>query len=204
MVNSILNTKVNYPEIKKLDAEDKDYDASMYEVYILGMSVIIALGQAKYTFIDEDIIYYPIYLVKDDKVTTQIGVYEIMANQLPNIIDEDGDVELEKIDVPLLYKFVTPMLLKNTVGKLKSTPDNKKNETEVTNINQKTTREEGDEDTSDEDTDDNDVSEDGEESEESEEDDREKSQEKEYDELDSKLPEQNETQSELELSEYKE
>ena len=112
MVNSILNSDINYPELKKLDSEDKSFDASMYEVNILGVDVVIALGQAKYVFIDDNIIYYPIYLVKDDKVSKQIGVYEIMSEQLPNIVDEDGDVDLTKIDEPLLYKFATNELLK--------------------------------------------------------------------------------------------
>ena len=107
MVNSILNPKINYPEIKKLDADDKNFDASMYEINILGADIVIALGQAKYAFIDDDIIYYPIYLVKDDKVSKQIGVYEILSDQLPNIVDEDGDIDLTQIDEPLLYKFVT-------------------------------------------------------------------------------------------------
>lgn len=111
MVNSILNPDINYPELKKLDSEDKSFDASMYEVNILGVDVVIALGQAKYVFIDDNIIYYPIYLVKDDKVSKQIGVYEIMSEQLPNIVDEDGDVDLTKIDEPLLYKFATNELL---------------------------------------------------------------------------------------------
>ena len=71
MVNSSLNPKINYPEIKKLDPEDSEYDASLYEINILGIDVIIALGQAKYAFIDDNIIYYPIYLVKDDRVTEQ-------------------------------------------------------------------------------------------------------------------------------------
>lgn len=48
MVNSILNSEINYPEIKKLDSDDTDYDASLYETTILGVDVIIALGQAKY------------------------------------------------------------------------------------------------------------------------------------------------------------
>ena len=113
MVNSILNSDINYPELKKLDSEDKSFDASMYEVNILGVDVVIALGQAKYVFIDDNIIYYPIYLVKDDKVSKQIGVYEIMSEQLPNIVDEDGDVDLTKIDEPLLYKFATNELLKD-------------------------------------------------------------------------------------------
>jgi len=113
MVNSILGKakEINYPEIKILDPEDKNFDASMYEIMVLGKDIIIALGQAKYTFIDDNIIYFPIYFVKDGSFSTQIGVYEIVADQLPNIIDEDGDVILDDIDSPLLYSYVTPEML---------------------------------------------------------------------------------------------
>jgi len=112
MVTSILNSDINYPEIKKLNSDDTDYDASLYETSILGVDIIIALGQAKYTFIEKDIIYYPIYLVKDDRVTFQLGVYEIMESQLPNVVDEDGDVDLDSIDEPLIYRFVNVEMLK--------------------------------------------------------------------------------------------
>ena len=194
MVNSILNTKINYPELKKLDGEDKDYDASMYEVYVLGVTVVIALGQAKYTFIDDDIIYYPIYLVKDDKVSKQIGVYEIMANQLPNIIDEDGDVELDKVDQPLLYKFVTPMLLQSTTKNITTSPEYNK-------PNQKKDKNDAEGDEVDGDADDgDDVDGDAVDDDAVDGDDREKIQ----DELDISLPEQNEKQVELELGEYTE
>lgn len=112
MVNSVLNSNINYPEIKYLDPEDKKYDASMYSITVLNINdIIIALGQAKYDFIDDNIIYFPIYLVKNDRVNTQIGVYEIMANELINITDEDNDIELERINEPLLYSFVTPELI---------------------------------------------------------------------------------------------
>jgi hypothetical protein len=126
MVNSILNPKINYPEIKKLDPEDKSFDASMYEITVLGEVIIIALGQTKYAFIDDNIIYYPIYLVKDDTVSKQIGVYEILSDQLPNIIDDDGDVDLESIDDPLLYKFVTVEMLSGSKKKVSN--ENKKSD----------------------------------------------------------------------------
>ena len=45
MVNSILNSKINYPEIKKMDSEDNSFDASMYEIDVLGIDIVIALGQ---------------------------------------------------------------------------------------------------------------------------------------------------------------
>ena len=81
MVKSILDNTINYPEIKKLDKNDLQYDASVYEIEILGKEQEIALGQPKYAFISNNIIYYPIYLVVNDKVTSQIGVYEILANR---------------------------------------------------------------------------------------------------------------------------
>jgi len=34
-------------------------------------------------------------------------VYEVLADRVPNIMDEDGDVELGLLDEPLLYSFVT-------------------------------------------------------------------------------------------------
>jgi len=117
MVNSILNPEINYPEIKKLDSDDTDYDASLYETTVLGIDIIIALGQAKYTFIDKNIIYFPIYLVKNDRVVNQLGLYEIMESQLPNIVDEDGDIDLDNIDTPLIYKFVTSEMLKDAENK---------------------------------------------------------------------------------------
>ena len=40
MVNSILNSKINYPEIKILDPEDKNFDASMYQISLLGKDII--------------------------------------------------------------------------------------------------------------------------------------------------------------------
>ena len=113
MVSSILNDTVNYPETRKLDDDDRNFDATLYENTILGVDIIIALGQGKYTFVEKNIIYYPIYLVKDDKVDMQIGIYEALATEVPNLTDEDGDVNIEKLNSPLLYSFVNKDLLKH-------------------------------------------------------------------------------------------
>ena len=127
MVHSILNPNINYPEIKTLDPDDKSFDATLYEINVLGEDIIIALGQSKYTFIEDHIIYLPIYLVKDDKVSLQIGVYEIMSDQLPNIIDDDGDIKLEDIDNPLIYSFINLKLLSEDDGDDTTNKKNKKN-----------------------------------------------------------------------------
>ena len=187
MVNSILNPKINYPEIKKLDPEDVNFDASMYEIMVLGQDIVIALGQAKYAFIDDNIIYYPIYLVENDKVSKQIGVYEIMSDQLPNIVDEDGDIELKDIDEPLLYKFVTvEMLIGKNSQKRGSKTDNFK-EDEDNDMDQKEKEPE----------------EDGQETDTSSDDDSDKNEEADKEEAKTVLPEQTLQQMETEHDEYK-
>ena len=42
MVRSILDGSINYPELRKLDDEDKEFDASVYESFLLGHDTLIA------------------------------------------------------------------------------------------------------------------------------------------------------------------
>lgn len=113
MVKSILDPSINYPEIRKLNDEDKGYDTSIYEANIFGKDIIIALGQEKYSFVDKNIIYFPVYIVKDNQVDTQIGVYEIMANKQSDILDDDGDIDVNELGDLLLYSFVDESLITN-------------------------------------------------------------------------------------------
>tara|TARA_B100001057_G_scaffold165589_1_gene166273 strand:- start:23483 stop:25201 length:1719 start_codon:yes stop_codon:yes gene_type:complete len=110
MVQSILDKSINYPPIKKIEIDDVNYDATAYDVDIYGFNKTIALGQAKYAFIDKNIIYFPIYLIIDDHVTAQLGVYEIFSNELINVTDEDGDIDLTKLGQPLLYIFAEDVI----------------------------------------------------------------------------------------------
>ena len=111
MVKSVLDDTIEYPESKILDKSDKDFEASTYEIPLFDMDVMIALGQPKYSFVEKNIIYYPIYLVKNKMVDTQIGLYEIKSSDLPSLIDEDGDINLALLNEPLLYSFVDKNLL---------------------------------------------------------------------------------------------
>ena len=106
MVNSILVPDIKYEEPTTLMPEDKNQEVSIYEITLYGKDEEVALGQAVYTFIERNLVYYPIYLVKNDKVTKQIGLYEVFADDIVNILDADGDVELEKLSSPLLYGYV--------------------------------------------------------------------------------------------------
>ena len=52
------------------------------------------------------------YLVVDDQVKVQIGIIEIPMENLPSIVDEDDDLDPERIPDPILYDFVTKEYLK--------------------------------------------------------------------------------------------
>ena len=110
MVRSKLNPDVNYREYKQLERDDADYDATMYEVELLGKEIRIAIGRGKTD--KKDLIYYPMYLINtDDRVVKQIGVFEIRADQASDVLDDDDDLDIDKLPHPLIYSFVTAAML---------------------------------------------------------------------------------------------
>jgi predicted NAD-dependent protein-ADP-ribosyltransferase YbiA (DUF1768 family) len=116
MVNSKLNSSINYKENKTIDSEDLKYNTNAYDSEILGIPLEFALGKEKYTYMSKNIIYYPIYVLKGDVIKSQIGVYEIMAESKLGILDEDGDIDVSKLDSPLLYSFVTEEFIKKAIN----------------------------------------------------------------------------------------
>lgn len=112
MVKSLLNSTINYPEIKKIENEDIDFESTSYGLTLFGMEVTVALGQPKYDFLDKEIVFYPLYLIKDEKVNMQIGIYEVIVSEIPKITDADGDIIL---NIPLLYTFVNKRLIETVL-----------------------------------------------------------------------------------------
>ena len=118
MVRSRLDPSVNYTELKSIDPSDSketNYRAPLYEAVVMGINTIISIGQIKNTFIEKNIVYYPIYLIKSDKVISQIGVYELFEETVASILDDEGDINLDKTPPPLIYSFVTKTLIQKAV-----------------------------------------------------------------------------------------
>ena len=113
MVLSRINDNVNYPELKRVDKEDINKKANLYETNIKDVDILIAIGNAQNAFEQEDnILYFPIYFLKRNNKVFQIGVFEIAADQLPEYLDEDGNFDVEKANEPLIYdSFVTTEML---------------------------------------------------------------------------------------------
>jgi predicted NAD-dependent protein-ADP-ribosyltransferase YbiA (DUF1768 family) len=119
MVLSKINKDVSYPELKSVDPGDLKMEANLYQLEILGVDVIIAVGNSKNTFENENIMYFPIYLVKKNNKVIQIGVYEIKASDYITYLDDYNNLDVEKMNEPLIYTFVTAGML----NKLRLEPD---------------------------------------------------------------------------------
>lgn len=115
MVLSRLNDTVSYPELKKVDREDRKTEAITYQTELQDVDVMIALGKPKHTFADQDIVYFPIYLVCADGTAVQVGVYETKTrvdNQdYTRFFGQDGSVDIAAIGLPLMYSFATKKYL---------------------------------------------------------------------------------------------
>jgi predicted NAD-dependent protein-ADP-ribosyltransferase YbiA (DUF1768 family) len=112
MVSSKINDSIQYKESKIVDAEDKGYASTVYEMKIHGETIEFVLGKQKYTYSGKNVLYFPIYLVRNNRIKSQIGVYEIEANHAIHILDKDGDVDLDGFDEPLLFSFVSIEFIK--------------------------------------------------------------------------------------------
>ena len=110
MVISSINNKINYNETKSIHKDDIDYKTSIFNGDIYGKKIAFVLGKPKFDYITNNIIYFYIYLVKNNKEFIKIGLYEC-NDKYSNILDESNEIIIEKLDKLLLFSF-TPNLIK--------------------------------------------------------------------------------------------
>jgi predicted NAD-dependent protein-ADP-ribosyltransferase YbiA (DUF1768 family) len=141
MVKSKINDNIVYHEYSHLEKEDFNYRTPLYNLKIMGITVIVGVGQLNYRYSKRyGVVYVPIYLFNQyDEFIKQIGVYEMTTNEVK--MDDSGDVEINKL-TPLLYgTFVNTTLLRQSlvsrekptaVGVTNTKPNvSKNNETKV-------------------------------------------------------------------------
>jgi len=107
MVASKLNSSVNYVETMKVENQDKKTEKEMYQLEIFGVNCIITIGEPINKFLENNIIYVPIYLLKKNRKVLQIGVYEFDKKKISfNILDDELLYKFISESSPLLYSFV--------------------------------------------------------------------------------------------------
>jgi predicted NAD-dependent protein-ADP-ribosyltransferase YbiA (DUF1768 family) len=119
MVLSKIDDDVSYPELKSVDSSDFKTQASLYQLDVKDIEIVIAVGNSKNTYEDKNILYFPIYLVKHNNKVIQIGLYEIKATDHLSYLDEYNNLDIELMEEPLIYSFVT----KEFLNKLRLKPE---------------------------------------------------------------------------------
>ena len=141
MVKSHLEDKVNYNETKDIEDEDVEYSAPLYDYKLFGKDIEIGLGKQKHTFSRYGIVFFPVYLIVNDEQVAKIGIFEVKDSDLINIIDDEGDVQLNKTG---LIFFVSKEFLSEKLGTkeegiidLTNEDDTNEDETKQTDIKEK-------------------------------------------------------------------
>lgn len=107
MVVSVLDKSINYQEYKKINEEDRDKDVLVYVGNYKNVDIAFALGNEQYTYIEKSIIYFPMYLMFQDEPVEKIGIFEIMSGELQSVIDDEGFIDVDKLNEPLLFSYIT-------------------------------------------------------------------------------------------------
>ena len=116
MVLSEIDRRVEYEEDSSIDSRDNELESLIYPIEISydennrsqynKFKIAFGRENREYTKTN-DIIYYPIYLVVADEVKSKIGILEVEKDLQKTIVDENGDIDSDKMPEPLLFSFVT-------------------------------------------------------------------------------------------------
>jgi hypothetical protein len=107
IVKSKKDKNIEYIENTNLEKCDSEGKLQLYDYDIFGIPVIISIGKRNDEFIDNGIIYFPLYLIANNKFESKIGILEVNENCENNIYDEDGDIDLDCCSEPLFFNFVS-------------------------------------------------------------------------------------------------
>jgi predicted NAD-dependent protein-ADP-ribosyltransferase YbiA (DUF1768 family) len=129
IIENSSSSEKNVPTTKKVVKNKETVISTRKKIENFDVAVVLGKAKNKFTA-SKEVVYYPIYILSNlssqatansssstlrsdskKKIHSQIGVFEIIKSYEKEILDEDGDIDLSKLDDPLLYEFVTSEFL---------------------------------------------------------------------------------------------
>lgn len=127
-IRSKIDSTIEYKETMKLADDDKGKDHNIYQIELFGIDILITIGNPKNI---NDVIYFPIYLIKHNRKVLQIGLYEIEKKIISyNTIDDSNLMDYINLSNLILYSFVNIRFIQQ----LYLSPDHYKLQEEEQNI----------------------------------------------------------------------
>ena len=100
-----------YEENRHLEEEDIGFDTPVYNITLYDKSFLIAVGKERRLVQKKNTYYFPIYLLNQTHVQTQIGAFEFESSKdtaeerVKTFLDSSGDLDLNRLGDPVLYSF---------------------------------------------------------------------------------------------------
>ena len=112
MIASNIDSTIKYEETKVIASSDINHDSSVYSAKIYNKSIQFVLGLPQFEHKSKNIIYFNIYLANNGFVVSKIGIYETQNSDYSSLLDDDGDIDLSKLQEPLLFTFAKSLITK--------------------------------------------------------------------------------------------
>lgn len=101
MVQSRINSKVNYVHHDIIDSKDFNTEMSSYDVELFELMAEIVVGHINTSKQEDGVIFFPIYLVSKDESFHKIGIFEFETHV--TVLDDEGELDIDVAGKPLLF-----------------------------------------------------------------------------------------------------
>ena len=105
MVYSEIDKTIKYSDSRNVDSLDISHESPVYYGEIYTKPIKFILGKPNNTYIENNIVYFNIYLVHLDpekEIFSRIGVYEIETEKYAMTVDENDAIDFSLFSAPIL------------------------------------------------------------------------------------------------------
>jgi len=116
MALSTLDSRIKYDESRLVYDEDIGMDASLYEILpdSLEYKIHVAIGKVKYTYVEKNVVFFPIYLLNGNDIIMRIGLFEVLSNKVQELLNELNEIDLTKLTntEPIFFSYANKKTLR--------------------------------------------------------------------------------------------